>query len=73
MSVNNEYIGKRIRILRNESQIIVKITADDPNNTLEFIEASYRISKLFRKCRFSHDEIAKQEEYLEYKRKYLEK
>ena len=56
-----------------EDQIIGKIETVDPNNTSEFIEASYKISKLFRKCRFSHEEIIKQDEYIEYRRKYLEK
>lgn len=74
---NNRYFCKGDNSFRlediSEEQIIGKIESDDPNNTPEFIEASYKISKLFRKCRFSHDEIAKQEEYLKYKRKYLEK
>ena len=74
---NNRYFCKGDNSFRlediSEEQIIGKIDANDPNNTLEFIEASYRISKLFRRCRYNHDEISKQEEYLEYKRKYLEK
>jgi len=56
-----------------EDQIIGKIAIVDSNNTSEFIEASYKISKLFRKCRYSYEEIINHAEYMEYKRKYLVK
>lgn len=73
---NNRYFCKGDNSFRlediTEEQIIGKIQVDDPNNTSEFIEASYKISKLFRKCRYNHEEIIKQDEYIVYKRKYLE-
>ncbi len=73
----NRYFCKGDNSFRLEDipkdQIIGKIETVDPNNTPEFIEASYKISKLFRKCRYSHEEIIKQDEYIEYRRKYLEK
>lgn len=73
----NRYFCKGDNSFRLEDipkdQIIGRIETVDPNNTPEFIEASYKISKLFRKCRYSHEEIIKQDEYIEYRRKYLEK
>lgn len=73
----NRYFCKGDNSFRQEDitqdQIIGKIEIVDPNNTPEFIEASYKISKLFRKCRYNYEEIIKQDEYIEYRRKYLVK
>ena len=55
-----------------QEQIIGKIDIiEDANNNSEFIEASYKISRLFRRCGYSHEKIQKREEYIEYREKYL--
>ena len=54
-------------------QIVGKIDLpNDPHRTEEFLNASYGISYLFRKCRYNREIIMQTEEYQEYKRKYLE-
>ncbi len=56
-----------------EDQILGVILTDDFNNTPEFIEASREISKLYTKLGYVHEEIKKQSEYLEYRRKFIER
>ncbi len=72
---NNHYFCKGDNSFRLEDispeQIIGKIEICDVNNTPEFIEASYSISRLFRRCGYSHEDIQRLEEYIEYKEKYL--
>ena len=55
-----------------QEQIIGKIDIiEDTNNTSEFVEASYEISRLFRCCKYSLEKLSQQKEYIEYREKYL--
>lgn len=43
----------------------------DPNNTPEFIAASYAVNRIFRRCGYDVDKVKTISEYIEYKEKYL--
>jgi len=75
---NGRYFCKGDNSFRLEdmtaAQILGKIRIlDDPNTTLEFIEASLEISRLFRTVGYDIEKVKLTPQYEEYKRKYLEK
>ena len=74
---NNRYYCKGDNSFRVEDvgleQIIGKVKRDnDINNTLDFIEASYEISRLFKRCKYNIERMREQSQYIEYNNKYLE-
>lgn len=57
----------------SEDQILGSVLLEnDPHRTEEFIEASYRINRLFRSCKYDAELTKKHEEYTQYCKKYLE-
>lgn len=74
---NGRYFCKGDNSFRLEDvtveQIIGKLhMEEDPNNTPEFIEASYGIGRLFRTVGYDIEKVKQTGQYEEYKRKYLE-
>lgn len=56
----------------DSSALIGSVLLDaDPNNTPEFISASYAVSRVFRRCGYDVEKVKTTPEYIEYKEKYL--
>lgn len=57
-----------------DGQIIGKIDLpDDPHHTEDFLNASYVVTRLFRKCKYDREATLRTEEYQKYKKMYLER
>lgn len=57
----------------SEDQIIGAVLLEsDPHKTSEFIDASYRINRIFRRCKYDAELTKQEPEYELYRKKYLE-
>ncbi len=61
----------RLEDIKKEDIIGAVILDSDANNTSDFIETSYLISKIFRKNGYSTEKTKLTSEYIEYAKKYL--
>ncbi len=61
----------RIEDITEEQIIGTVILNNDRHNDLTFIEASYSIGKLFKKCRYNSEILRSHPQYVEYAKLYL--